>query len=466
MTEETRGYDDGVRQYDYPFHVMAKPMGAVCNLECDYCYYLDKKELYPEGTDFRMDADTLETFIKQYIEAQPGPEVVFSWQGGEPTLRGIEFYQQAVQFQEAYASDDRRVVNILQTNGTRLNEEWCRFLSENEFMVGISMDGPRELHNRFRQTKTGGPTFDQVMNGLTLLQEYDIAYNVLCVVNAINSQYPLNVYEFFKEQGVQWLQFIPLVEWGQDDSGCGTATIKQAYANKQMAELVDMGEDADDDPVFLSDYPWPNQPSSAEDDIAAVAQSARTASVTERSVDSVAYGSFMCTIFDEWVRNDVGSVSVQLFDQTLRMAFGGEATLCVFRETCGEQVALEQNGDLYACDHFVERRHERGNIHEEHLAAMLGSKEQRAFGQRKKDDLPERCHQCPVQRFCHGGCLKDRHITAPNEDEGLNYLCAGYQQFFIHTQPYLKLFRRARQFGQPLPIVMDAVEELDRRTAS
>lgn len=446
--EEGEGNRGSGKQHDSPFHVMTKPIGALCNLDCEYCYYLDKKELYSDKQDFRMSEETLEKFIKQYIEAQPDPEVVFSWQGGEPTLRGLDFYRKAVELQSKHAPDDKNIQNVLQTNGTRLDDEWCEFLEENDFRVGISIDGLRELHDEFRQTRVRSPTFDQVMEGLSRLQEHDIEYNVLCVVNSVNSQHPLKVYNFFKDQGVKWIQFIPLVE-------------PRPREDPPEASKEDAGFSR-----LSSSYPWPESDPVDEKDenYSQVVQEAREASVTDRSVDPVDYGNFMSTIFDEWVREDVGEISVRLFDESLRMGLGGEATFCIFREECGNQIALEHNGDVYACDHFVDPEHKRGNLNREHLAEMLGSEEQRQFGRQKKEGLPERCQECPAQNFCHGGCPKNRIIS--REDGDLNYLCAGYRHFFSHVQPYLGLFRQARKNGYPLPSVMDAVAELDRRHAS
>ena len=454
MTNRSR-HPDLVR--DVPFHVMTMPTGPACNLECEYCYYLEKSELYPERGDFRMSEDTLEEFVKQYIEAQPGSQVTFAWQGGEPTLRGIDFYRKAVRLQQEYAPADTRIVNTIQTNGTRLNEEWCQFLAENDFLVGISIDGPRELHNRYRKTRSDGPTFDEVMNGLSLLQNHDVEYNVLCVLNSYNSQYPLRVYEFFKDQGVEWMQFIPLVEFPDD---------AETVTTDPDSSTPETDPDESDHSAYPWVQAWADLPEENDDGYQEVLDAAREAPTTARSVDPAAYSTFMRTIFDEWVRNDLGNVSVRLFDQCLGMALSGKASLCLYMETCGDQVAMEHNGDVYACDHFVDPGFKRGNIHQTHLTEMLDSEDQREFGEYKREGLPTRCRECSVQEFCHGGCPKNRHLQTPAGDLGLNYLCAGYRSFFSYVQPYLEIVERTIQENKPLPFVMDHVATRDEHASS
>lgn len=435
---------------DRPFHVMTKPTGAACNLECEYCYYLEKSELYPEASDTRMSAETLETYVEQYIEAQPGPEVTFAWQGGEPTLLGLDFFREVVRLQEAHAPPDKRIVNTIQTNGTRLNDEWCRFFAEHDFLVGISVDGPPDLHDEYRRSRADGPTFEQVADGLSLLQDHGVEYNVLCVVNDRNSRHPERVYDFFKEQGVRWLQFIPLVEPVDGEAGAD-ATDRDAVDGDE--------EGAPSAGVQAAGVPMNDVPERDRD----VLRAARAAPVTDRSVDPIQYGEFMCTIFDEWVRNDVGDVSVRLFDQCLEVAFEGHASLCLFRETCGDQVAMEHNGDVYACDHYVEPGFELGNLHETHLAELVDSEAQRQFGEFKREGLPARCRKCAVREFCHGGCPKNRIIETPAGELGLNYLCAGYRRVFSHVQPHLEIFKRVAERGHPLSAAMDVVAERDRR---
>jgi uncharacterized protein len=458
---------------DRPFHVMTKPTGAACNLECEYCYYLDKADLYPEMADSRMSEETLETFVKQYIEAFPGPEVTFAWQGGEPTLLGVEFFRTAVRLQEKHAPADTSVVNTIQTNGTRLDEEWCRFLADNDFLVGISIDGPPDLHDRYRTTRADGPTFDRVERGLSLLQDHGVEYNVLCVVNDCNSQHPLRVYDFFKDCGANWIQFIPLVEPVEEPADTNGTASAEDTSNAEVETYAEAVADDDGPPAGETDNAGSEErlaPGWADasirddaEDYREVVRAARAAPVTDRSVDPVQYGRFMARIFDEWVRNDVGEVSVRLFNQVLQVALGGEASLCIYRETCGDQVALEHNGDVYACDHYVEPGFRLGNLHETHLGSLLDSDQQREFGEYKRDGLPARCRECAVRRFCHGGCPKNRHLETPDGDLGLNYLCAGYRRFFSHVQPYLDIFEHVTDRGLPLAAVPDVVQARDRR---
>lgn len=440
-----------------PFHVMTKPNGPACNLECEYCFYLDKADLYPERSDFAMSDDTLETFVRQYIEAHPGPVVTFAWQGGEPTLLGVDFFRKVVRFQEQHALEGVRIQNTLQTNGTLLDAEWCQFLADNNFLVGISIDGPRDLHNRFRKTRADGPTFEHVMDGLSRLKKYNVEHNALCVVNTVNSHHPHRVYEFFKDQGIEWVQFIPLVEpVDAPDADTGADT---------SVEATHVDDPRDDDFIDHQVPDWVRERGGAvedhDEDYEAVVEAARAAPVTGRSVDPAVYGEFMCAIFDEWIRNDVGDISVRLFDQCLETLLHGEASLCVFHETCGSQVAMEHNGDVYACDHFVDPGFKRGNIHETHLADLVEDTEQRQFGEYKRDGLPPRCRTCNVQEFCHGGCPKNWQLTTPDGAPGLNYLCAGYRRFFTYVQPYLDLVEQTVDDGLPLPCVMDAVRTIE-----
>ena len=427
---------------------MTKPTGPACNLDCEYCYYLDKSELYPEKSQYSMDEETLETFIRQYIEAQPGPVVSFAWQGGEPTLLGVEFFRTVVRLQEKYVPATKTVENALQTNGTLLDDEWGEFLTDNDFLVGISIDGPRKRHNRFRRTRTNGPTFDRVMDGLSILKDHDVEYNVLCVVNAINSHHPLEVYDFFLDHGSEWLQFIPLVE---------PINTETAPSNDDCDSPSDHGHR--DMPSWVRDRG--GDVTEQDPDFAAVATKARTASVSARSVDPVQYGRFMADIFDRWVRNDIGRISIRLFDQCLERRLYDRASLCLFRETCGSQVALEHNGDIYACDHYVDQGFKRGNIHETPLANLVESTTQREFGQYKRDGLPARCHTCPVQAYCNGGCPKNWELVSPAGDPGLNYLCAGYRLFFTYVQPYLNLFAASIDRGLPPTVVGETVVRAD-----
>ena len=361
------------------FHVMAKPRGAICNLDCSYCYYLDKKELYP-GSRFRMGDAVLESFVSQYIGAQQVPQVTFAWQGGEPTLMGLEFFEKAVAYQRKHAQPGKRIVNTLQTNGTLLDDAWGAFLAENDFLVGISIDGPRRMHDRYRVDAGGQPTFDAVWRGLALLRQHDVAFNVLTTVHPANQDAPLKVYRFLRDEvGARHLQFIPIVE-----------------------------------------HP----------DVAAA---------TKRSVSADAYGKFLIEIFDEWVHRDVGEVYVQMFEIALAAWAGSPPPLCVFAETCGDALALEHNGDLYSCDHFVDSDHLLGNIESTPLDNLVGSARQRSFGAAKLDTLPSQCLGCEVRFVCNGGCPKDRFLTTEAGEPGLNYLCGGYRPFFNHVRPAMEL---------------------------
>lgn len=417
-----------------PFHVMTKPNGPSCNLACDYCFYLDTTELYPEVEDFRMSVDTLETYIEQMFEAHPGPVVTFSWQGGEPTLLGIEFFETVIDLQRKHAPSGTDVQNCLQTNGTILDDDWGRFLAENEFLVGISLDGPKRLHDRYRRTRGDATTFDRVMNGLTVLNSHDVEYNVLCVLNAINSRYPIEVYDFFKDVGVEWIQFIPLVEPITDtDRRDGPSTPSAIADDVEKYSRIDIDR-------LRSRI---DSMERYDEGFSDVVETARNASVSDRSVDPVIFGEFMIAIFEKWVHNDVGAVSIRLFDHCLDVVINDRASVCVFSDTCGQQLAMEHNGDVYACDHFVDDGFERGNIHDTHLSTLVESAEQRQFGEYKRTGLPERCRNCPVRSFCNGGCPKNWHLEAPNDESGLNYLCPGYQLFFTHAQPYFERFQIA-----------------------
>lgn len=371
------------------FHIMAKPIGPICNLDCEYCYYLEKESLYPRGENFRMSGDLLEQYIADYIRAQPGPRVDFAWQGGEPTLLGVDFFRKVVALQQTHLPPGWTCGNSLQTNGTLLNDEWCTFFKDNGFLVGISIDGPAELHDPYRFDKGKHPTHTRVMQGLQLLQRHGVEHNVLCVVNSVNARHPLQVYRFFREHGVTWLQFIPIVE----HLG-GTE-------------------------------------------------------VTHRSVGAEAYGTFLAAIFDEWIRRDVGKVFVQIFDECLNVWAGGRSHLCIFADTCGRALAMEHNGDVFSCDHFVEPEYRLGNLRETPLIQLVDSPEQVRFGQDKRDTLPAYCQACDVRFMCNGGCPKERFLHTPDGEPGLNYLCAGYKHFFHHVDPHMR--RMAALLRQQLP---------------
>jgi len=382
------------------FQVMLKPRGSICNLNCRYCFYLAKEELYP-GASFRMSDELLEEYTRQYIAAQRVPEVVFAWQGGEPTLMGLDFYRKAVTLQQKYRRPGIRILNALQTNGTRLDDEWCVFFHEHNFLIGLSLDGPRPLHDAYRVDKGGQPTFDKVMAGLALLKRHQVEFNILTCVHAANADFPLDVYRFLRDEaGAEFIQFIPIVE--------------------RMHPL----------------------------------RFQEGTHVSPRSVSGDAYGRFLNTIFDEWVQHDVGRVSVQMFDVALATWLGEPSGLCIFDETCGCGLAMEHNGDVYSCDHFVEPRHRLGNMQVIPLADLAGSAKQRRFGLAKRETLPRTCRECPVLFACHGGCPKDRLLQTPDGEPGLNYLCAGYKAFFTHVDAPMKRISDLVRRGRPITGVM------------
>jgi uncharacterized protein len=395
---------------------MIKPRGAICNLDCAYCYFLSKERLYP-GSDFRLTDDLLEAFTRQYIQAQRVPKVTFSWQGGEPTLMGLDFFRRAVALQQRYRRPDMQVHNALQTNGTTLDDDWCCFFREHGFLIGLSLDGPRLLHDAYRTDRGGQPTFERVMAGAASLKEHGVEFNILTTVHAANAGHPLEVYRFLRDKvGAQFIQFIPIVE---RDNTTGFQEGDQ---------------------------------------------------ITERSVTARQYGDFLCAIFDEWVRRDVGRVFVQLFDVALAAWLGQRPGLCIFEETCGTAMALEHNGDLFACDHFVEPRYQLGNVGETSLGEMVGSVAQRAFGQAKRDALPRYCRECEVRFVCNGGCPKNRVLRTPDGEPGLNWLCEGYKTFFTHVDEPMQFMAAELRAGRPPANIMLRLArekaDLQRRYAS
>ena len=397
------------------FHVMLKPRGAICNLDCAYCYFLSKERLYP-GSRFRMADELLESYTRQYIAAQRVPEVTFAWQGGEPTLMGLDFFRRAVELQQKYRPPGMRIYNTLQTNGTTLDAEWCRFFKQHAFLIGVSLDGPRALHDAYRVDKGGKPTFDRVMAGIALLKQYRVEFNILTTLHAANAAHPLEVYRFLRDEvGARFIQFIPIVE-RDNDTG-----------------YQEGGE------------------------------------VTPRSISGRQYGAFLIAVFDEWVRRDVGQVFVQLFDVALAAWCGQRPGLCVFEETCGDALAMEHNGDLYSCDHFVEPRHRLGNIQDIPLIELVASEHQRRFGLAKRDTLPRYCRECAVRFVCNGGCPKDRILHTPDGEPGLNYLCEGYQAFFTHIDRPMRIMAEELRNRRPPANVMRILAaegaELQRRYA-
>ncbi len=394
---------------------MAKPAGPMCNLRCEYCFYLEKQDMFPKTEGWRMSDEVLENYIRQVIASQKTPEVAFAWQGGEPTLMGIDFFRKVIALQKKYAKG-RRIHNALQTNGTLLDDRWCDFLAEHDFLVGISIDGPAALHDRYRRDRHEAPTHDKVMQGLASLIRNGVEFNTLTVVNRHNSREPMRVYRFLKQIGSRYMQFIPLVERAGSTQRCG-------FQNR-LAPPPGHGGGEDDSMIT----PW--------------------------SVRAPDYGTFLCAIFDEWVRSDVGRYYVQIFDIMLGLWAGHGSSLCVFSERCGNAVALEHNGDVFSCDHFVYPKYRLGNLMETPLRDLVDSATQRQFGNDKADALPAMCRNCEMLRFCNGECPKHRFLTTPDGEPGLNYLCAGYQKFFRHIDPYMGIMANLLKKQRPPAEIM------------
>ncbi|MHB1172076.1 MAG: anaerobic sulfatase maturase [Lacisediminihabitans sp.] len=410
------------------FHVMAKPTGAVCNLDCEYCYFLSKEQLYPDGS-FRMPSEVHEAYIRQLLEGHRGnDEVVVAFQGGEPTMMGLDFFRRTIELEREFARPGQKILNTIQTNATLLDDTWGEFLAEHRFLVGVSIDGPRELHDTYRVDKGGKPTFDRVMRGLEVLQRHRVEWNALTTIHAANQDHGRRVYAFLRDQcGARFIQFSPIVE-------------------RSTAELLPLAEARR--LLRPVERPLYRQEGSHH---------------TARSVGAAQYGQFLVDVFEEWVRRDVGSVFVQSFDTALGHWLGMQGGVCVHAKTCGVQVALEHNGDLYACDHFVEPDYLLGNITKKGrtLLELVASPRQRRFGQDKFDTLPQYCRDCDVRFACNGGCPKDRFLTAPSGEPGLNYLCAGYQRFFRHVDKYMQAMAELRHAGRPAAEVMELVASED-----
>ena len=413
------------------YHVLAKPTGPICNLDCEYCFFLSKEMLYP-GDRFRMADELLETYIRQLLESHRTPQVTVAWQGGEPTMMGLDFFRRSVELVNEYRRPGQRISYTIQTNGTKIDGDWAGFFKEHDFLVGLSVDGPRELHDRYRVDKRGLGSFDRVMAGYEHLRACDVDVNVLCTIHAANQDHPLEVYRFFRdEMGVRFMQFIPIVE----------------RATETLLPLANLGwstERKEKRPLYV--------------------QAGNR--VTERTVEPEAFGRFLSTIFDEWVQRDVGEVFVQHFDVALANWHGEPPGICVFSETCGLAVALEHNGDLYSCDHYVEPDYLLGNIAETPMAELVASDQQIQFGLDKRDRLPAYCRGCEVRFACHGGCPKNRFTQTPDGEDGLNYLCAGYKTFFNHIdRPMRMMSDLLRQQRAPAEISAILVAEEASRFA-
>lgn len=410
-----------IAQQPQGVHVVAKPIGPLCNLDCEYCFYLEKQALYRTGnnteTSFRMSDTVLETFITNYISSQPTPAVEFVWQGGEPTLLGIDFYKRVVELQKPFAAQ-KTINNALQTNGTLLTDDWCRFLKDHNFMVGISLDGPKEIHDRYRHDKSGKGSFDSAMHGLRLLQKHGVEYNVLVSVARETAQHPLAVYQYLRNLGVEYIQFTPIVE--------RTGSSMQHEGLRLAAP-----------------------PSLLEDE---------SGKVTPWSVDPEEYGDFLIAVFEEWVRNDVGTVFVMNFEWALNAWLGNPSPVCVHAEQCGGSLVVEHNGDVYACDHCVYPEYLLGNVSSQSLPSLAEKSRQSGFGLNKETALPLQCRECEVIAACRGGCPKHRFTQTFGNEAALHYLCRGYGKFFRHIRKYLRAMTQLLENGLPVSLVMEAVK--------
>ena len=395
-----------------PLYVMLKPAGAHCNLACKYCYYLEKNNLYQNSHRHLMSDEMLEQFTREYIEAQTMPQVLFTWHGGEPLMRSIDFYKKALALQKKYAHG-KQIDNVIQTNGTLLTDEWCEFFAKNHWLVGISIDGPQEYHDHYRVTPAGKPSWEKVMQGISLLKKHRVEWNAMAVVNAYNAEHPLEFYHFFRDNGCQYLQFTPIVE-----------RLTEHEDGRTLASL------ADDREIPLAD-----------------------ASVTPEQ-----WGNFLCTIFDDWVRHDVGKTFVEIFDCTLANWMGVLPGICAYSKECGHAGVMEHNGDVYSCDHFVFPEYKLGNIREQSLIDMLYGEKQQAFSRLKHTSLPRQCKECDMEFACHGECPKNRFEKDKYGEPGLNYLCQGYYQYYTHVAPYMDFMKRELLAQRPPANIMNVLK--------
>lgn len=383
------------------FHLLSKPSGAVCNLDCKYCFFLSKEALYP-GSNFRMSDDMLESYISQLLESHISNDVNVAWQGGEPMLMGMDFFKTSIELAKKYKRPEQRILHTIQTNGVLIDDEWAKFFKENNYLVGLSVDGPKEIHDEFRVRKDGKGTFDQVMRGWEKLVKHEVDCNILCTLHSANADKPLRIYNFFRnEMNAEYIQFIPIIERATEET--------LPIANRGWGERTDR-------PLYIQ----------------------KGELVTERSIQPEQYGRFYIELFDEWVRKDVGKIFIQMFDVTLG-SYLGEYSLCIHSPTCGTALAMEHNGDIYSCDHFVEPDYLLGNINDTPMFELVTSEKQMKFGADKSDTLPDYCNKCSVKFSCNGGCPKDRFIKTPKGEPGLNYLCEGYKMFFNHVNKPMKI---------------------------
>ena len=400
--------DNIANPFAKPLYVMLKPAGAHCNLACKYCYYLEKNKLYPTAQRHLMSDEMLEQFTREYIEAQTMNQVLFTWHGGEPLLRSIDFYRKALSLQQKYAGD-RRIDNVIQTNGTLLTDEWCEFFAQNHWLVGISIDGPQPYHDHYRLTAAGKPSWKKVMQGIKLLKKHGVEWNAMAVVNAYNANHPLEFYRFFKENGCQFLQFTPIVE-----------RLTRHEDGRTLASLADKDE----------------------------------ISLSEASVAPEQWGYFLCAIFDEWVRKDVGKIFVEIFDCTLANWMGISPGICAYSKECGHAGVMEHNGDVYSCDHFVFPEYKLGNIRDHSLIDMLYGEQQQEFSRLKHSSLPRQCKECDMEFACHGECPKNRFMKDKYGDSGLNYLCPGYYHYYQHVAPYMDYMKQELMAQRPPSNIM------------
>lgn len=404
--------DNIANPFAKPLYVMLKPAGAHCNLACKYCYYLEKNKLYPTAQRHLMSDEMLEQFTREYIEAQTMNQVLFTWHGGEPLLRSIDFYRKALSLQQKYAGG-RRIDNVIQTNGTLLTDEWCEFFAQNHWLVGISIDGPQPDHDHYRLTAAGKPSWQKVMQGIKLLKKHGVEWNAMAVVNADNANHPLEFYRFFKENGCQFLQFTPIVE-----------RLTRHEDGRTLASLADKDE----------------------------------ISLSEASVAPEQWGYFLCAIFDEWVRKDVGKIFVEIFDCTLANWMGISPGICAYSKECGHAGVMEHNGDVYSCDHFVFPEYKLGNIRDHSLIDMLYGEQQQEFSRLKHSSLPRQCKECDMEFACHGECPKNRFMKDKYGDSGLNYLCPGYYHYYQHVAPYMDYMKQELMSQRPPSNIMKVVQ--------
>ena len=400
--------DNIANPFAKPLYVMLKPAGAHCNLACKYCYYLEKNKLYPTAQRHLMSDEMLEQFTREYIEAQTMNQVLFTWHGGEPLLRSIDFYRKALSLQQKYAGG-RRIDNVIQTNGTLLTDEWCEFFAQNHWLVGISIDGPQPYHDHYRLTAAGKPSWKKVMQGIKLLKKHGVEWNAMAVVNTYNANHPLKFYRFFKENGCQFLQFTPIVE-----------RLTRHEDGRTLASLADKDE----------------------------------ISLSEASVAPEQWGYFLCAIFDEWVRKDVGKIFVEIFDCTLANWMGVSPGICAYSKECGHAGVMEHNGDVYSCDHFVFLEYKLGNIRDHSLIDMLYGEQQQEFSRLKHSSLPRQCKECDMEFACHGECPKNRFMKDKYGDSGLNYLCPGYYHYYQHVAPYMDYMKQELMAQRPPSNIM------------